>query len=139
MTLYTFTKILSKYIEITLLLLPTLPIFYLIFLALSIIYIPLLLTIKQYTSVYNRAISIKMKITSFILQIANIKRANLNLKANITTNLTIHLKFFFKYFFDIKDILYITKKVIDLQIIHIKNKMTQKSLLITSFHNTKVS
>lgn len=67
---------------------------------------------KQYITLYNRAILTKTKKTTFISQIRSIKRANLNLKVNIITNLIILLEFLLKHFFNIKDVLYIIKKAV---------------------------
>lgn len=65
MILYNFVKILSKYIYPTLL-----------------IIFPI---IKRHIRLYNLIIYIKIKIISYILQIANIKKAISNIKTNATT------------------------------------------------------
>lgn len=66
---------------------------------------------KWYISLHNRVILTKTRRTSFILQTNSIKRANLNLKAYVITNLVTYLGFLLKYLFNIKDVLYIVKKV----------------------------
>lgn len=69
-----------------------------------------------------------MRIINFILQIVNIKKANLNLKTNTIINLVIYLKFYFKHFFNTKSILYIIKRVADLLIENfIKNSLFSKT------------
>lgn len=110
----TFAKILFELVEIILCLPLVSLVLYLIFSTLSIIYILLLLIIKLYISLYTRTILTKTKRKSFISQTGNIKREILNLKANIIINFAIHLGFFFKYLFDIKDVLYVVKKVVRL-------------------------
>ena len=74
-----------------------------------------------------------MRKTSFISQTGNIGRANLNLKANVITNLATHLGFLLKDLFNAKDVLYMVKKVVGLQITHNKSVMTQKSVLTSGF------
>lgn len=121
---YTFAKILSELVEVTLRLPPVLSDLYLIFLTLLIICKLLLSTIKRYISLHNRAIFIKTRKTSFISQTGNIKKANLNLKAIVITNLITYLGFFFKNLFRAKDVLYIIKKIVGLQITHNQSVMT---------------
>lgn len=65
--------------------------------------------------------------------ISSIERANSNLKVNNITNLAIYLKFLFKPFFNIKDILYVVKKDVGLQITHNKSEITLKTVLETDF------
>lgn len=138
MILYIFAKTLFKCMEITLLLLLALSILYMIFLTLSIIFISLLLTIKQYTSLYNRAILINTKRLRFILQTTSIRWADFNVKANVITNLTIYLEFLITQFFDGRDVLYLARKIFSLQITHNKSEKTQSSLLANGFYNTRV-
>lgn len=121
MALYTFARILSKLIAVTFHLLPVSSVFYLTPLALSIIYTLLLLTIKRYISLRNKAILTKMKKMTFTSQTNSIGKANLNIKANLITNLAIYLGFFFKYLLNIKDILYMIKKLICLKITYNKS------------------
>lgn len=139
MAIYTFIKILSKLAKIILYLPPALTVFQPILLALSIIYTLLLSTIKQYINLCNRIILIKTRRTSFTSQISCIGRANLNLKINVIINLRTHLEFFPKHFFNIKDILYIVKKVVSIQITHNKSIMIERNVLKINFQNTKPS
>lgn len=51
------------------------------------------------------------------------KKANLNFKAKVGTNLASFFRILFNYFSKVKDILYIIKKIISLQIIYNRNVM----------------
>lgn len=62
----------------------------------SIIFIPLLLIIRPYISLYNRVIYIKKKIMSYILQITSIKEANLNFMTKAIINLATYLSSYLK-------------------------------------------
>lgn len=138
MILYTFIKTLSKLTKVILCLSQALSVLYLTFSALLIICILLLSTIKWYISLHRRAILPKTRKTNFPSQTSSIERVTLNLKANIIISLAIYLKFLLKYLFNTKDVLYMVKKVVGLQITHNKSVMTQKSILTTNFKNTKV-
>lgn len=138
MALYTFARILSELVKVTLHLPAALPVFHLTPLTLLIIYTLLLSTMKWYISLYNRVILTKTRKTSFTSQSDNIKMANLNLKINIIINLITHLGFLLKYFFNTKNLLYMIKKVVGLQITHNISVMTQRSVLVTCFQNIKI-
>lgn len=133
MILYTFAKALFEILKVILLLPPVLTILQIIFLVLSIICKTLLLIVKRSISLYNTAISTKTTKTSFISQTNNVEKANINLRANVITNLAIYLWFFLKYLFNVKDVLYVAKKIVGLQIIYSKSLIMPKNVLVTSF------
>lgn len=135
--MYTFAKLLSKLIEVNFCLPPALPVFYLTTPALSIICILLLSTMKYYINLYNRVILTKIRRTGFTSQTSSIERVNLNLKANVITNLAIYLGFFLKHFFNVKDVFYMVKNIVNLQITYNKSMMTQKNVLAIGFQSTK--
>lgn len=87
----------------------------------------------------QKAILTKTRKTSFTSQTGSIRKVNLNLKANVITNLATNLGFLFKHPLAIKNVLYMVKKVISLQITHNKTVMTKKSVLASSFQSTKAS
>lgn len=107
--LYTSEKILFKYIKIILYLLLAPLIFYRTNLTLLIIFISLLLITNLYISLCNKIIFTKPRIMSYISWIANIKKTNLNLIANIIISLATHFRSHFNYFLLIK-MLYIWPK-----------------------------
>lgn len=111
-----FQKILFKFIKVILQLLLVLSTFQKIYLVLLIIFIFLLLIIKLYIRLYNKFAYVKIRIMSYILQITNVKKTNLNFVTKTITSLIIYLKFFFSYFFAIKNGKYIAKIIIDLLI-----------------------
>lgn len=137
MALYIFAKTSLKNIEIILFLQPALPTLYQIDSVLFRICILLLSTMKQFTNLCNRAISIKTRMTSFISPIAHTKKVNSNFKVNLITNLAIYLQFLLKLLLNIKDISNKIKNIGGLRIIHNKSKMNQRNILVTSFQNTK--
>lgn len=137
--LYNFAKILYELAKIIFYLPTALPVFHLTLLALLIICTLLLLTMKWYISLCNRVILTKTRRTSFTLQTGNIRKANLNFQANTIINLATYLGFFFKHLLKTKDVLFIIKKFVGLQITYNKSVMTQRSFLTTGFQNTKTS
>lgn len=137
--LYIYKKILFKPLEAILYFLPALSIFQWIYLTLSITFILLLSIIRLYISLCNRVTSIKIRIISYILPIANIKKGDLNFVAKAITSLIIYLSQYPNRFPTSKDILYIAKTITGLLITYNKSEITQKSDLVTDFSNTKVA
>lgn len=137
MVLYIFAGILSKLIEIIFHLSPASLVFYLTSLTLLIIYTLLLSTMKRYISLYIRAILTKKKRRVLLHRLIVLEGQILNFKANIITNLITLLNFLPKYFLNAKNVLYVVKKVISLQITYNKSVITQKSILTTIFQSIK--
>lgn len=79
---------------------------------------------KQLIRLCDKAVLRQTRKTSFILQIESIKKANLNIKANVIKNLATHFRFLLKYFFEAKDVLNVIKKVVSLKITHNKSVIT---------------
>lgn len=75
---------------------------------------------------------------SFILSIASIGEADLELIVKAITSLVTYLGQYPKRFFDTKDVLYMAKIVASLSITCNRSKMTQKSNSITNFPNIKL-